>query len=112
MASLSSGTSSALLSFYIARNHDKPYHDTSVDPARRRHEFLGPSPFVAGYQFDAGSKTARIEWWDPYIDLKWTGRGIWKVEVYFDETVEGYVTRPRGDFDTHSPDLQRYLGLK
>ncbi len=77
-----------------------------------RQEFLGPSPFVAGYQFDAESKTARIEWWDPYINLKWVGRGTWKVEVYFDEIVEGYVTRPRGDFDMRGFDLQQYLGLK
>ncbi|TBU28320.1 hypothetical protein BD311DRAFT_722829 [Dichomitus squalens] len=79
--------------------------------ASTRHEFLGPAPFVAGYQFDAETKTARIEWWDPYIDLKWIGRSTWKVEVYFDEVVGGYVTRPRGDFD-QTPDMTQYLGGK
>ncbi|KAI1784639.1 hypothetical protein LXA43DRAFT_901252 [Ganoderma leucocontextum] len=83
-----------------------------VGIASKRHEFLGPSPFVSGYQFDEESKTARIEWWDPYINLKWIGGGTWKLEVYFDEVVGGYVTRPRGDFDMHVPDLQQYLGLK
>ncbi|KAJ3540932.1 hypothetical protein NM688_g6158 [Phlebia brevispora] len=65
----------------------------------KRHEYLGPAPYVSGYRFDSTSKTARIEWWDPYLKLMWIGRETWKFEVYFDEQVGGWVSRPRGDFD-------------
>lgn len=74
-----------------------------------RNEYLGPAPHVTGYRFDAGERTARIEWWDPYVRTLWIGRGTWGVELYFDETVRGWVSRPRGDFDP-GVDLERYMG--
>lgn len=61
-----------------------------------RNEYLGPAPHVTGYRFDATERTARIEWWDPYVRTLWVGRGTWGVELYFDETVRGWVSRPRG----------------
>lgn len=79
-------------------------------PSYLSHEFLGPAPFVTGYRFDAEARIARIEWWDSYIQQKWIGRQTWKIEVYFDELVRGWVSRPRGDFDD-SPDMRLYLGL-
>ncbi|OJT05521.1 hypothetical protein TRAPUB_455 [Trametes pubescens] len=74
-----------------------------------RNEYLGPAPHVTGYRFDAAERTARIEWWDPYVRALWIGRGAWSVELYFDETVRGWVSRPRGDFDA-GIDLERYMG--
>ena len=65
---------------------------------------------MAGYRFDDTTRTIRIEWWDPYVQLMWIGRGTWKITVYFDEVVGGYVSRPRGDFD-QSDDLVSYYGL-
>ena len=64
---------------------------------------------MTGFRFDAEAKTAQIEWWDAYIDEFWVGQKRWEIEVYFDETVGGWVSRPRGDFDD-SPDMQAYLG--
>ena len=74
------------------------------------YEYLGPAPYVTGYRFDAEAKTARIEWWDAYIQQMWIGDKTWKIEVYFDEVVGGWVSRPRGDFD-EAPDMRMYLGL-
>ncbi|KAI0368794.1 hypothetical protein BV20DRAFT_998165 [Pilatotrama ljubarskyi] len=75
----------------------------------KRHEYLGPAPHVTGYRFSAAERTARIEWWDPYVQTLWIGRGTWRIDVYFDETVHGWVSRPRGDFD-RAADLETYMG--
>ncbi|KAI0635612.1 hypothetical protein C8Q77DRAFT_1098504 [Trametes polyzona] len=74
----------------------------------KRHQFLGPAPRVTGYRFDAAARTARIEWWDPYVGMLWIGSRTWAVEAYFDEAVQGWVSRPRGDFD-RAPDLEVYF---
>lgn len=93
--------------------HIQPtYHSRllrAMPPTPSRNEYLGPAPHVTGYRFDAGERTARIEWWDPYVRTLWVGRGTWGVELYFDETVRGWVSRPRGDFDA-GVDLERYMG--
>ncbi|KAF7797948.1 hypothetical protein EIP86_009155 [Pleurotus ostreatoroseus] len=83
--------------------------DGVVSPGKR-HEYLGPAPCVAGYRFDFASKTARVEWWDRRLDQMWIGRSTWKIEVYHDEVVGGWVSSPRGDCD-EALDLTKYLGL-
>ncbi|EIW57275.1 uncharacterized protein TRAVEDRAFT_125185 [Trametes versicolor FP-101664 SS1] len=86
-----------------------PNYVTPDNTYPKRNEYLGPAPHVTGYRFDAAARTARIEWWDPYVRTLWVGRGTWGVELYFDEVVRGWVSRPRGDFDA-GVDLERYMG--
>jgi len=76
----------------------------------RRHEFLGPAPYVAGFRFSAKAQKARVEWWDATTRVKWIGKEVWTNEVYFDETVGGWVSRPRGDY-SRNLDVSEYLGL-
>ena len=71
---------------------------------------MGPAPHVTGYRFDAAERMARIEWWDAYVQALWIGSRTWRIEVYFDDAVGGWVSRPRGDFD-RAPDLETYMGL-
>lgn len=94
------------------RTHPTYRHHSPCDAETQtasRNEYLGPAPHVTGYRFDAAERTARIEWWDPYVRTLWVGRGTWGVELYFDEAVRGWVSRPRGDFDP-GVDLERYMG--
>ncbi len=84
------------------------FRPRSLTPVPHRHEYLGPAPCVAGFRFDLASKTARIEWWDRHLAQMWIGDGTWKIEVYFDEVVGGWVSLPRGDCDT-ALDLTTYL---
>ncbi|RDB28115.1 hypothetical protein Hypma_001447 [Hypsizygus marmoreus] len=79
-------------------------------PLARRCEYLGPSPIVTGFRFDSQSDTALIEWWDSYLDIFWIGDSNWKIEVYFDDAVQGWVSKLRGDYDRNL-DLTEYLGL-
>ncbi|KAH9856029.1 hypothetical protein C2E23DRAFT_901317 [Lenzites betulinus] len=81
----------------------------SGDLLTKRHEYLGPAPNVVGCRFDHATKSARIEWWDAYTRCFWIGNKIWKLETYFDPTVQGWVSRPRGDFDKPL-DMEEYLG--
>lgn len=74
-----------------------------------RHEYLGPAPYVAGYQFSEERREAKVEWWDNYLDKTWMGKETWRFEMCFDETVEGWVSRPRGDRDD-SLDMKEYIG--
>ncbi|KAI0663900.1 hypothetical protein C8Q70DRAFT_953537 [Cubamyces menziesii] len=90
-------------------DYDGPNFVTPHKPALKRHEHMGPAPHVTGFRFDAAERTARIEWWDAYVQALWIGRRTWRIEVYFDDAVGGWVSRPRGDFD-RAPDLERYMG--
>ncbi|ETW81197.1 hypothetical protein HETIRDRAFT_169954 [Heterobasidion irregulare TC 32-1] len=74
----------------------------------RRHEYLGPAPKVVGFQFFEATGEAHIEWWDAYLKEKWVDAGFWRNEVYFDEDVHGWVSKPRGDYSRY-PDLDEYL---
>jgi len=46
----------------------------------KRHEFLGPSPHVAGYSFH-GAEEIRIEWWDVFLADKWVEKDTWVVDM-------------------------------
>ncbi|KAI8986636.1 hypothetical protein BD414DRAFT_378495, partial [Trametes punicea] len=98
------------LNFLVYRFYDSPpadgfqglnfiTGDYNVGVPRRRHRYLGPQPYVAGYRFNDKAKTARIEWLDKYTKTMWIGKERWKVELYFDDAVGGWVSRPRGDHE-------------
>ncbi|KAL6298548.1 hypothetical protein BKA93DRAFT_820336 [Sparassis latifolia] len=76
----------------------------------RRHEYLGPMPYVVGYQFSETRGEASIEWWDGYLHAKWINNGAWRNEVYFDKNVEGWVSKLRGDY-SRNLDCLEYTGL-
>ncbi|KAF8068050.1 hypothetical protein FPV67DRAFT_1494694 [Lyophyllum atratum] len=46
----------------------------------KRHEFLGPSPRVAGYFVDVDGDI-QIKWWDSFLGDQWMGTQKWKVEI-------------------------------
>ncbi|KAG5650594.1 hypothetical protein H0H81_011712 [Sphagnurus paluster] len=46
----------------------------------KRHEFLGPSPRVAGYFVDVDGDIY-IKWWDSFLSDQWMGSQKWQVEV-------------------------------
>ncbi|KAG6897488.1 hypothetical protein C0992_001093 [Termitomyces sp. T32_za158] len=46
----------------------------------KRHEYLGPSPRVAGYFIDVDGDIY-IKWWDSYLSDQWMGTQKWKVEI-------------------------------
>ncbi|EIM82459.1 uncharacterized protein STEHIDRAFT_141741 [Stereum hirsutum FP-91666 SS1] len=75
----------------------------------RRNEYLGPAPYVSGYHFSANERKIMIEWWDIYLHEQWIGNERWEISLYFDTTIQGWVTRPRGDPD-NSLDMKEYLG--
>jgi len=52
----------------------------------RRHEYLGPSPKVAGYRFTQGQ--AEIAFWDDHLKTAWIGAHKWDVELEFDSAAE------------------------
>ncbi|KAF8911564.1 hypothetical protein CPB84DRAFT_1842061 [Gymnopilus junonius] len=60
--------------------------DTAVQP--KRHEYLGPSPTVAGYRFIQGR--AEIIFWDDYLKTMWIKKGRWDIELEFDSKVESW----------------------
>lgn len=72
-------------------------------------EYLGPAPYVSGYYFSANERKIMVEWWDIYLHEQWIGNERWEISLYFDTTVQGWVTRPRGDPD-NSLDMKEYLG--
>ncbi|KAG6829503.1 hypothetical protein H0H87_011236 [Tephrocybe sp. NHM501043] len=45
-----------------------------------RHEYLGPSPRVAGYFVDVDGDIY-IKWWDSFLSDQWMGTQKWKVET-------------------------------
>ncbi|KAH6897962.1 hypothetical protein BKA70DRAFT_1198620 [Coprinopsis sp. MPI-PUGE-AT-0042] len=76
----------------------------------KRHEYLGPSPRVAGYQLDKITKTGQVEWYDGSLKQMWVGNGRWTIGAYFDETVQGWVSKARGDYSKNNYDWHIYLG--
>lgn len=46
----------------------------------RRHEYLGPSPHVAGYSFFDANEV-RIQWWDTFLQDRWVQKDAWKVDM-------------------------------
>lgn len=55
---------------------------------RTRHEYLGPSPNMAGYRFT--QDVAEIAFWDDYMKMMWIGKRQWDVELEFDPEVESW----------------------
>lgn len=74
-----------------------------------RNEYLGPNPFVAEYRFDESRQTISIEWWDEYLKVKWVNDTTWTIEVYYEECVQGWVSKLRGDY-SRNLDLYDYAG--
>lgn len=66
-------------------------------------------PHVAGYQFSESNRDAIVEWWDAHVNTRWVGKGSWDHEVYFDEDVQGWVSKWRGDF-SRNLDVNEYVG--
>ncbi|KAF9480713.1 hypothetical protein BDN70DRAFT_804819, partial [Pholiota conissans] len=56
--------------------------------ADNRHEYLGPSPKVAGYRFTGD--LAQIIFWDDYLNTMWLGKHQWDVEIEFDAVVDSW----------------------
>ncbi|TCD68698.1 hypothetical protein EIP91_009982 [Steccherinum ochraceum] len=77
----------------------------------KRNDYLGPAPYVAGYQFAFDSNDCYVEWWDAYLREKWTGTRRWEHEPYWDETVHGWVLKRRGWFGVYLDDTE-YVGYK
>ncbi|KAG6838192.1 hypothetical protein C0991_001149 [Blastosporella zonata] len=46
----------------------------------KRHEYLGPSPRVAGY-FVGVDGEIFIKWWDSFLSDQWMGNQKWEVEI-------------------------------
>jgi len=46
----------------------------------RRHEYLGPSPHVAGFSFFAAAEV-RVQWWDSFLQDRWIQRDAWSVDM-------------------------------
>lgn len=79
-------------------SHPGPNYVTQDSLSPKRHEYLGPAPHVVDYQFSGNGRDCYIEWWDSYLNEKWVGNQHWANEVYFDQTVYGWVLRRRGRF--------------
>ena len=56
---------------------------------------------VVGSQFSQRGGKAWFEWWDANVQVKWVGEDTWENEAYFDKNVEGWVSKPRGDFSCY-----------
>jgi len=50
------------------------------DIIARRHEYLGPSPHVAGFSFFAANEV-RIQWWDSFLQDRWIQKDAWNVDM-------------------------------
>ncbi|KAF7321912.1 hypothetical protein MKEN_00713400 [Mycena kentingensis (nom. inval.)] len=64
----------AIFDYYAQAAPEGQLGTNYIDPEgldSKRHEYLGPSPFVAGYKYDSRRKTIEIEWWDEFLNLKW-----------------------------------------
>lgn len=45
-----------------------------------RHEYLGPSPHVAGFSL-FGAEYIRIEWYDKFLNDRWVEKDTWMVDI-------------------------------
>ena len=72
-------------------------------------EYLGPSPHVAEYRFHEDRQEVFVEWWDAYLKVKWMNDTTWRIDVYFEERVQGWVSEIRGDYPRNL-DLFDYAG--
>ena len=79
--------------------------------ATHRAEYLGPSPHVAEYRFHEDRQEAFVEWWDAYLKVKWINDTTWRIDVYFEERVQGWVSELRGDY-ARNLDLFDYAGTE
>ncbi|KAF7315417.1 hypothetical protein MIND_00056500 [Mycena indigotica] len=64
----------AIFDYYAQECPESQIGTNYIDPEgldSKRHEYLGPSPFVAGYLFDARRKTVDVEFWDEFLKLHW-----------------------------------------
>jgi len=64
---------------------------TNDEVQPKRHEYLGPSPKVAGYCFT--QKVAEIAFWDDHLNTMWIGNCPWDVELVFDPVVENWFVK-------------------
>ncbi|OCH86975.1 hypothetical protein OBBRIDRAFT_814331 [Obba rivulosa] len=84
-------------------------HGKPIKP--RRFEYMGPMPLVVDFRFDEKAREASIEWWDKYLQLGWIDKRTWRLEVYYDEQVQGWVSKIRGDY-SRNLDLFEYVGCQ
>ena len=54
---------------------------------------------------------AFVEWWDAYLKVKWINDTTWRIDVYFEERVQGWVSELRGDY-ARNLDLFDYAGTE
>ncbi|KAH9832291.1 uncharacterized protein C8Q71DRAFT_840698 [Rhodofomes roseus] len=102
-----------LYGFYDERvpaTYPGPNYVSSDGIIRRRHEYLGPKPFVAEYRFNEDRREIFIEWWDDYLQVKWMNDTTWSIEVYWEDCVQGWVSKLRGDY-SRNLDLYEYAGV-
>jgi len=62
--------------------------------SNNRHEYMGPSPCVATYRFTRNE--AEVEFWEAHLEQTWIGKHLWRIEVEFDEVVQGWFLVDRG----------------
>ncbi|GBE82680.1 hypothetical protein SCP_0410650 [Sparassis crispa] len=94
----------------VQKNYPGPNFIAQDGLRPKRYEYLGPMPFVVGYQLSEAAGEASIEWWDRYLQLKWINDGTWRNEVDFDDNVQGWVSKSRGDY-SRNLDMFEYTGL-
>ncbi|KAH9918671.1 uncharacterized protein B0H18DRAFT_1030335 [Fomitopsis serialis] len=51
---------------------------------KRRHEYLGPDPRVAGYRCDVAGDM-HIKWWDAFLQDQWMNKQKWTFDVRMEE---------------------------
>ncbi|KZT66568.1 hypothetical protein DAEQUDRAFT_767916 [Daedalea quercina L-15889] len=51
---------------------------------KRRHEYLGPDPRVAGYRIDVEGDV-HIKWWDAFLQDQWMDKHKWVFDVRIEE---------------------------
>lgn len=95
---------------YVPR-HGPMRTDKCADRPCHSSEYLGPSPHVAEYRFHEDRQEIFVEWWDAYLKVKWINDATWRIDVYFEERVQGWVSELRGDY-ARNLDLFDYAGTE
>ncbi|KAJ7072029.1 hypothetical protein C8F01DRAFT_1243119 [Mycena amicta] len=63
----------AIFDYYAQPAPEGQLGTNYIDPEglhSKRHEYLGPSPFIAGYKFDSRRRSIEIEFWDEFLKLR------------------------------------------
>ncbi|PPQ85558.1 hypothetical protein CVT25_006728 [Psilocybe cyanescens] len=61
--------------------------DGAIHP--KRHEYLGPSPKIAGFRLSPQGVVETL-FWDHHLETRWAGKRPWEVELEFDPVVESW----------------------